>query len=145
MSATRPLSLMDVYRKYCPDYMSYGMTYDQYWDGDVWAHRQYAQAHKKKIQEDNALAWLQGRYFYDALCAASPIIRAFSKARKPGKYHEHPIDLFEEDQKKRQEDEQRKRYEKMREKVALFAEEFNKKRKEFDENAEGKGVSENAG
>ena len=125
--------------------MAYGMSYEQFWDGDVYAHRQYAEAHKQRLNESNTIAWLQGQYFYDALCAVSPILRAFSKARKPGKYHEHPIDLFEEERKRREEDEQRKRYEKMREKVALFAEEFNKKRKENNENPDGKEVDADGG
>lgn len=125
--------------------MAYGMSYEQFWDGDVYAHKQYAKAHKQQLSESNTIAWLQGRYVYDALCAVSPIMRAFSKARKPGKYHEHPIDLFEDEQKKREEDERRKRYEKMREKVAQFAEEFNKKRKAMNETSEGKEVSADGG
>lgn len=129
---SRPMSLMGAFEKACPSYMSFGMSYEQYWDGDVNAHRMYREAHKLQISEANMMAWLQGRYFYDALCAASPILRSFSKAKRPNEYHKHPFDLFEEERKRREEAERRKKYERMKEKVALFAAEFNKKRKEVD-------------
>jgi predicted RNase H-like nuclease (RuvC/YqgF family) len=121
--------------------MSYGMSYHQFWDGDVYAHREYRRAHKLKLQEKNTEMWLQGRYIYDALCAVAPIVRAFSKASRPGKYADKPYDLFEEERKKREEEEAKRRYEKMREKVAAFAEEFNKMRKKTPE---GKEVGKDA-
>jgi len=127
---------MDVFERACSTYINFGMTYDQYWDGDVGAHRQYREAHKKRLTEANMMAWLQGRYFYDAICAASPLINAFSKNKKALDYHKYPFDLFEEDRKKREEAEKRKKYERMKEKVAMFAAEFNKKRKEV--NADGR-------
>lgn len=74
--------------------------------------------------------WLQGRYVYDALCATAPILRAFSKARKPNDYPEKPYDLTPEDRQERLEEEQRERYERMKEKVSVFAEEFNRRRHE---------------
>lgn len=121
--------------------MHYGMTYNQFWYGDVSAHRQYRKAHKLKMSEANMTAWLQGRYFYDALCAVSPIIRAFSKARRPGEYVKEPYDLDEEDRANREAREERKRYERIKERVALFAEEFNKQRHEN----EGKEVGVDGG
>ncbi len=107
------------------------MSYEQYWDGDISAHKQYREAHKLQISEMNTAAWLHGRYVYDALCAVSPILRAFSKARRPEKYPE-PYDLFEDERKRKEEIEQRKRYERIKEKVAEFADQFNKRRKEVD-------------
>ena len=135
MNAARPLSLMEAFEKACPYYMAYGMSYDQFWDGDVMAHKQYRKAYKIRISEKNTMLWLQGRYFYDAICAASPIIRAFSKAKRPTEYNKEPYDLEADAKKRREEREQRQRYERIKEKVALFAEEFNKKRKEV--NADG--------
>lgn len=137
---SRPMSLMDAFERACPYYMSYGMSYEQFWDGEVQAHKQYRLAYKQRLSDANKMAWIQGRYFYDALCAVSPILRAFSKARKPQEYHSHPIDLFEDEIKRRKEEEQRKKYERMKEKVALFAEEFNKQRKEVDANGRDAGT-----
>lgn len=130
---------MDVFEQACPHYLVYGMTYHQFWDGDVRAHKQYKAAHKLKTSEQNTMAWLQGRYFYDALCAVSPILRAFSKARRPQNYTKEPYDLDEDDRRQREEREERKRYERMKEKIALFADEYNKSRHKN----EGKEVGDN--
>lgn len=109
------------------------MTYDQFWNGDVSSHKSYREAHKLIVAERNMMLWLQGRYVYEAIGAMVPVLRAFSKASKPGEYVKQPYDLFEEQRRYREEEEQRKRYEKIREKVSLFAEEFNKQRKQLQE------------
>ena len=108
--------------------MAYGMTYHQFWDGDVCAHKSYMRAYKIKQIERNTDAWLHGRYVYDALCAVSPILRAFSKARQPRSYTKEPYDLFEEQRKRREEEECRAKYEHIKEKVAAFAAAFNEQR-----------------
>lgn len=116
--------------------MSYGMTYEQFWDGDVDMHREFRRAHKLRISEANTMAWLQGRYFYDALCAVSPIIRAFSKARKPSEYHKKPFDIFEEERRRSEEKEARERQERIRIGMESLAERMkrheNSERKEVD-------------
>lgn len=110
--------------------MAYGMTYEEYWDGEVKAHKAYREAYKLRMKQMNLQAWLQGRYFYDALCATAPILRAFSKARKPNDYPKEPHDITPEDVKARKEREAMERYERIKEKVSLFAEDFNKHRNE---------------
>lgn len=131
---------MAAFEEACPAYMQYGMTYHQFWDGDVRAHKQYRKAYKLKISEANTMAWLQGRYFYDALCAVTPILRAFSKAKRPNEYVKEPYDLSEDDKKEREAREERIRYERIKERVAMFAEEFNKQRHENNSTPEGKEV-----
>lgn len=107
--------------------MAWGMTYAEYWDGDVSAHRAFRKAHKLKITEQNQMAWIQGMYVYEAIANLAPALKAFAKGRaKP--YTKEPYDLFEEQRKAREEAEQKARYERMREKVAAFAEAFNKQR-----------------
>ena len=108
------------------------MSYEQYWDGDVSSHKQFREAHKLKISEENMIAWLQGRYFYDALCAVSPIIRAFSKARKPSEYHKKPFDLFEEDRKRTEEREARERQERIRIGMEALVERMTRKEVDAD-------------
>lgn len=70
--------------------MAYGMTYDQYWYGDPWMTRAYAQAYLLKRKIDNEQAWIMGAYFYNALSAV--IGTAFSKSRK--EYTKQPLDFF---------------------------------------------------
>ena len=141
-NAASPLSLREIFTKACPVYMSYGMTYDEFWNGDTASHRMYREANKMKIRSANMQAWVQGRYVYDAIGAMVPVLRAFSKARKPSEYPDHPYDLFAEDRIERELAEQKERYERIREKVSAFAAEYNKQRQE-KLNSEGKEVEEN--
>lgn len=120
-------SLMSVFEDAFPYYLAMGMTYDQYWDGDVHAHKAYRKAEKLRQKDMNQRAWLQGMYFYEALMDAAPAIKAFCKARaRP--YRNAPYDFDEEERKEREERERRKRYMRVKERVALFAEAFNKKK-----------------
>lgn len=119
--------------------MAMGMTYEQFWDGDVSAHKAYRKAKQLQTIEMNTAAWIQGLYIYEALLDVGQYTKAFSKV-KPRPYRDSPIDLFESQRKEREEREQREKYLKIREKVASFAQAFNQKRKE----SENKGVEENA-
>ena len=132
-NAASPLSLSELFEKACPAYMAYGMSYEEYWDEDVNAHRMYRRAHIMRMKQINFQSWLQGRYYYDALCAVAPILRAFSKARKPNDYPKEPYDLTPHDAKEREEREAMERYERVKTKVAAFAEEMKRKKKESSE------------
>ena len=140
LAAASPLSLMSVFEKACPNYMAMGMSYDQYWDGDVSAHKMYAKAEKQRIITQNRMAWLQGLYVYEAIIDATPYFKAFSK-HKPKPFVEQPYDIFPDEAQRRKEKEERERYEHIKGKVASFAKAFNEKRKEN----EMKGVEDNAG
>ena len=133
------MSLTEVFEKACPAYIAYGMTYEQFWDGDVSAHKAYREAEKIRIRKRNQEMWLQGMYVYEALLDVAQYNKAFSKS-KPRPYVKEPYDLFEDDRKRREEEEQRKRYESMRDKVAAFAKAFNEKRKEREVEADGGSI-----
>lgn len=109
--------------------MSFGMTYQEFWDGDVKAHKMYRLAKREKVIAENRMMWLQGMYFYEALLDAGRYIKAFSKS-KPAPYPDKPYDLFAEERRRREEKEQRERYERIKEKVNAFAKAFNEKRHE---------------
>ena len=136
---------MGAFEKACPQYLVYGMTFEQYWDGDVKQHRLYKEAHRLKMSESNTMAWLQGRYIYDAMVAVSPIIRAFSKAKRPQNYVKEPYDLDEDERKRREDREERKRYEKIKEKVAVFAAEMKRRRENEGKEENGNGENGRSG
>ena len=85
-----------------------GMTYEQYWDGEVSAHRAYRKAKELRISEQNRMAWLQGIYVYEAIADLAPYLKAFSKS-KPKPYSSEPYDLFEHERQARREREERER------------------------------------
>lgn len=71
-------------------FIMYGMTYEQYWYGDPWMTRAYAQAFLLKRKLANENAWIQGSYFANALSAV--LGTAFGKKRI--NYLNKPFDLF---------------------------------------------------
>lgn len=66
------------------------MTYEQYWYGDPWMTRAYAQAYllKRKIENENA--WILGAYMANAF--GTVVSNSFGGKRN--KYLEKPLDIF---------------------------------------------------
>ena len=71
--------------------MLYGMTYDEYWFGDPWMVRAYAQYYLLKQRKKNEELWLSGIYMMDAFGVV--LGNAFDKRKH--KYMDKPLDIFE--------------------------------------------------
>lgn len=89
-NASRPLTYTEQFEDICPTYMAMGMTYEQFWDGDNEIATMYRKSYQIKQEMANRDMWVQGMYFYEALCDVAPILRAFSKARRPSPYTKEP-------------------------------------------------------
>lgn len=101
-------SLTQLFEEQCPIYMSYGMSYDEYWFGEPYRTRFYRDAYKLKQKQIDERLWLQGMYIYEALCDVSPILHAFSsKGTKPLPYSQKPymsqVEKTEVDKKQEEE------------------------------------------
>ena len=123
-------SYTEYFNQLCPFYLNAGMTYEQFWDGDSSMVRAFRKAHDMRLEEDNFKMWLQGKYFYDALCCVAPIFRAFSKAKKPIDYHDQPFMLKNEYSEIRKKQAETESDNKARAMLEAFAEKFNQKFKE---------------
>ena len=80
------------------------MTYEDYWEREPRLVKAYREAERIKIENQNSFEWLQGKYFFDALCVA--LFNSFSKST--AKYPEKPYRVtpmteeeIEEDKKKK--------------------------------------------
>ncbi len=94
------ISNSEQFRKVFPYYLSIGMTYDQYWNDDCLLVKYYREAHEVQQQRENKRLWMQGAYFYDALCAVSPVLHAFAKQNtKPHPYLKEPYPLTQKETK----------------------------------------------
>lgn len=84
--------LTKIFEQECPYYMSYGMTYDEYWYDDCFKVQFYRETYKLKLKKEDSDMWKQGMYIYEALCEVSPILHAFSKkGTKPLPYRSKPM------------------------------------------------------
>lgn len=80
-----------------PFYLSIGMTYEQYWYGDPWLVVSYHRAERMRLRRRNEMLWLQGMYFYEAICDASPLLHPNAKrGTKAIPYREKPYPLTDE-------------------------------------------------
>lgn len=70
--------------------MSYGMTYEQFWNGDPWMVSTYKDAYILRRRIENENAWIAGAYVMQALTAS--LNNAFSKSSM--KYIKQPFDIF---------------------------------------------------
>lgn len=111
-SRVESISLTQIFEELCPIYMSYGMSYDEFWYGDAYRAKFYREAYNIQIKHKDEEFWIQGMYIYDALCKVSPILHAFSKSgTKPLPYPDKPYmstikgQISEEEKQKRIENE----------------------------------------
>ena len=84
-------SLSSFFEKACPIYMSFGMSYDDFWYGDVYMTQFYKEKHKIVLQQNDENNWMIGMYVYEAVLDCSPVLHAFSKTgTKPLPYSDKP-------------------------------------------------------
>lgn len=67
----------------CGYYLSIGMTYHDYWDGDAAMVKFYRDKHKRDLDRQNFNHWMQGMYIYEALVDASPVFNPLSEKHEP--------------------------------------------------------------
>ena len=109
--------------------MSIGMSYDEFWNQDVNMVKAYRVAAELRDKRQNEMLWLQGMYFYEALCDASPLFRFTMKngtiSPEPYAKEPYPITAAEARAKKARDDKQKE--ERLKAEFAAFVEQFKKK------------------
>lgn len=129
-----PIRYTDYFEQACAFYLSIGMTWEQYWDGDNTMVKYYREAEKIRVENRNTEMWLQGAYIYKVLEAFAPILPAFPKKNaRVGDYLSAPIPLTDEDAEKNKEQEAKVEYEKNMTAMTAWMEKINAKRKEGGE------------
>lgn len=85
-----PPTCREIFERDFPYFLSIGMSYDQYWHGDVLLAKAYYEADRKRMEREDLNAWLNGLYVYKAMEATIGNI-----GKKPGeqmnRYPEKPV------------------------------------------------------
>ena len=120
----------DIFEQLCPYYMSIGMSYDEFWNGDVSMVKAYRKAYELQEKRRNQELWLQGMYFYEALCDASPLFRFSMKKGivRPEPYLKEPYPITSAELREREEREAKLREERIKAGFAAFAERMRQKK-----------------
>lgn len=123
----------DKFEELCGYYMSLGMSYHDYWDGDNCMTKYYREAEEIKKERRNSELWLQAAYIYEALLDASPVFNPLSKKNKPFPFRSEPIPITNSGSKKSEERKKKQMLENgkeaMRAMMAAFNERFKKSKK----------------
>ena len=93
--------------------MAMGMPYELFWDGDPTAVKQFRQAYDLKLEQENSMLWLQGRYIYDALLKVYPAFNALTKTNKIEPYGD-PYPITKKGIRDKEEEEAKARMERIR-------------------------------
>lgn len=128
-STTAPLSTYtEKFNELFPHYLSFGMTEEQYWDKDSTLVAAYRKAEELRMNRKNQEMWLQGAYFYEALCRVSPVLHAFAKKGvKPVPYLSEAYALNEKQAELREEEHAKGVYDKGKRMMEGFMVSHNKK------------------
>lgn len=129
ITATAPLkTYTEKFNELFPYYLSIGMTEEQYWDKDNQLVISYRKADELRMARKNQEMWIQGAYFYDALCRVSPILHAFAKkGTKPTPYLSEAYVLTEKQAELVQEEKSKKVFDKGKKMMEGFMAQHNQK------------------
>lgn len=92
--SSAPFSYHKLFENLCPWYMSVGMSYDEFWYEEPERAKFYRKAYELKKKQLNEQLYLQGMYFYDALCDVAPALVP-KKGAKALPYPSEPYPLTE--------------------------------------------------
>lgn len=130
-SSSPVICYTDTFREQFPFYLSIGMTFEQYWDGDCCLAKYYREAQELRNDRRNQELWLQGLYIYEAIADLSPILHAFAKkGTKPQPYLKEPIPLTKREAEDKAEREEKIKSENAMRKMESYMAVFNKKFKQ---------------
>ena len=106
----------DIFDQVLPSYMAMGMTYDQFWDGEVGMKTAYRKAYSERIEQEQRIAdrnnWMMGQYIISVLNSVPLLVAGLNVKRGANlpSYMEKPIyerldaEKKEEDRKKHEEE-----------------------------------------
>lgn len=112
-SVVKSISYTESFNDFCPIYMLYGMSYDEFWYDDLFKVKYYRECHKLKQKQKDSELWEQGMYIYEAILECAPILHPFSKAKQPSPYTEKPHHILQEE-KNREATEQERENERLK-------------------------------
>lgn len=101
----------DKFEEMCSYYMSLGMSYHDYWDGDNCMTKYYREAEERRKERRNSELWLQAAYIYEALLDASPVFNPLSKKNKPFPFRSEPVPITHSGNRQAEERKKQKRLE----------------------------------
>ena len=122
-------TMKSIFEEVFPFYLSIGMTYEQFWEGQPSLVVFYRQADEMNRRRRNQEMWLQGRYIYDAIGSFAEILPAFpKKGAKIQPYMDEPVPITMAEAMEREERKKKEKMERIKQRMFSRALELNKGR-----------------
>lgn len=112
----KDISMTEAFEAACSLFLTFGMTYDEFWYGDPVRAKYYREAHDIAMEQMSFNAFIQGKYVRDAI---SDFMEFYTMTAKPKIRHNFPDEPYpvtkkgERLAKERKEEEVAKSYLKM--------------------------------
>ena len=125
------MSFTEYFEKVCPSFMSIGVSYDDFWNGEFEITKFALEADKITRKRKNSEAWLNSIYFFRALIDASPAFHDFSTGgeRNISYSVKEPFPIGTKEIEKRNEENQMNEVLDIRERLLSFTKTHNEKLK----------------
>lgn len=125
------MSFTEYFEKVCPSFMSIGVSYEDFWNGEFEVTKFALEADKITRKRKNSEAWLNSIYFFRALLDASPAFHEFPGGgeRKISYSVKEPFPIGTKEIEKRYEENQMNEVLDIRERLLSFAKTHNEKLK----------------
>ena len=81
----KKMTMSEVFWNAYPAYLTMGMSYDEYWNGDARLCRAYRKKREEELKLEDERLWRQGAYIYQALICVAPYFNSI-KPQKPQEY-----------------------------------------------------------
>lgn len=121
VTSTSRSSLREIFNDAFPYYLSIGMTYEQYWEGQPSLVAYYRKADEMTRKRKNQELWLQGFYVYNAIGSFAEILPAFpKKGAKVKPYLKEPLSITTADADAKMEREKKARVDRIKQKMMGF-------------------------
>ena len=130
-----PTPVGDWLDKACVQWMSIGVPYDEFWNGDYTQLKYYEDVYSLKMKQKNYEMWLQGMYFYDAMSVS--LSRAFDK-RSHVEYPKEPYRIMPMTEME-QEAEKQKKVNEFRNQLNALCRKFERKHRAEKQNVSDRG------
>ena len=93
--STDDTTIVDAFESACPLFISYGMTYDEFWYGEPERAKYYREAHDLALEQMSFNAYIQGRYVRDAISDFLEFYAMSSRPKVGKNYPEKPYPITE--------------------------------------------------
>ncbi len=104
---------VDIFNTYFPIYLSYGMSYSEFWDGSPDLAIAYKKAHELNLRRRNEELWLEGVYVRYALL--STVGNMFKgKSQETIEYPTEPLAITQKEVEAKKEREAKAKFDKMK-------------------------------